>query len=550
MKDETESLTTSLEATDALIDESWDWTTLNRIDPGLRNNTTAEFRINIGDSVQDDGSFVGNVWKYWKERDINLKLRKYCEKETDNFHKQFSAKILGIYADEETKSSLVKEMIPRMSACLLQNTPHNGNAEHRFRLTREIVPRISTLVNEVKASLDEMKALDPLHNWYKQKSDISSRMMMRVQNLASSISNKVQWIFLVQPGYSHSSLESFAVEYDILERFFDKAKLSSEELSQRAFDQNIPKVRNRKIECVDYTRVKLRSQINHVLYGSGEPGLLIQKPQRITSFSKSSSKLPNNQIQSDFIHANYVSGGPLLNTFILTQAPLLNTMQDFWRMIWQEKSEYIFMLCGASGDKSFALTDPTAMSHCPVYWPRYQGDVMRFGKLTIRNDKVDATADPLFNVTHLTLSMDDNKRAEVKVQHWQWDWREFTDFDWPFRVLLRSRHSKTPTVIHCLDGCGKSGTLILIEIFLMQLLRGTTSCDNPMITSAIFLRLQRRHAVANQMQYLYAYRTVLDWIEPFTISTYHRFVIGWLFKNSGFIGKYDQLAKSMTKSLL
>lgn len=37
--------------------------------------------------------------------------------------------------------------------------------------------------------------------------------------------------------------------------------------------------------------------------------------------------------QSDFINASRVVGGPLLNTFILTQAPLTHTIADFWRMV-------------------------------------------------------------------------------------------------------------------------------------------------------------------------------------------------------------------------
>lgn len=134
--------------------------------------------------------------------------------------------------------------------------------------------------------------------------------------------------------------------------------------------------------------------------------------------------------------------------------------------------------------------------------------------------------------------------------------------------MFRSRHSKYPTVVQCMDGCGRSGTLVLIEIFLMQLLRGTTSYENTMLTSAVFLRLQRRQAVASYMQfvsfktfqmlnffilnnfrYLYAYRTVLHWAEPFIVSRYNRFVLGFSFKNSGFTGKYNQIAHSYLRKM-
>ena len=48
---------------------------------------------------------------------------------------------------------------------------------------------------------------------------------------------------------------------------------------------------------------------------------------------------------NDYIHANWVEGDPLINKFIACQGPLHGTTHDFWRMVVQEKSTNIFMLC-------------------------------------------------------------------------------------------------------------------------------------------------------------------------------------------------------------
>ncbi|VDK57635.1 unnamed protein product [Gongylonema pulchrum] len=55
---------------------------------------------------------------------------------------------------------------------------------------------------------------------------------------------------------------------------------------------------------------------------------------------------------SDYIHANYIRHKVLQNDFILTQGPLSNTVDDFWQMVWQERSGLIFMLCNYMEDHS------------------------------------------------------------------------------------------------------------------------------------------------------------------------------------------------------
>lgn len=73
---------------------------------------------------------------------------------------------------------------------------------------------------------------------------------------------------------------------------------------------------------------------------------------------------------NDFIHANYVFGGPLRNKYILTQSPMDQTIVDFWQMVWQEKSRYIVMLCGVADATNLALMGLAQPTGCPQYWPK------------------------------------------------------------------------------------------------------------------------------------------------------------------------------------
>ncbi|VDO50817.1 unnamed protein product [Onchocerca flexuosa] len=140
----------------------------------------------------------------------------------------------------------------------------------------------------------------------------------------------------------------------------------------------------------------------------------------------------------DFIHASYVRGGPLLNTFILTQAPLPSTINDFWHMVWQERSRYIIMLCKAIDVKGLGLLDGVLPNTCLYYWPRYENDEIQYGNYIVCNQKIDCIIDPLFNVTHLTIRrIDDEEGLVHKLEHWQYDWNDFNDFYWPLRILRR-----------------------------------------------------------------------------------------------------------------
>lgn len=51
-----------------------------------------------------------------------------------------------------------------------------------------------------------------------------------------------------------------------------------------------------------------------------------------------------NDPDSTYINAVYVDGFCLKNQFIATQLPLINTIKDFWKMIYEQGSTLIIVL--------------------------------------------------------------------------------------------------------------------------------------------------------------------------------------------------------------
>uniref|UniRef100_A0A1I7V853 Protein-tyrosine phosphatase n=1 Tax=Loa loa TaxID=7209 RepID=A0A1I7V853_LOALO len=225
----------------------------------------------------------------------------------------------------------------------------------------------------------------------------------------------------------------------------------------------------------------------------------------------------------DYIHANYVRHKVLQNDFILTQGPLSNTVNDFWEMVWQERSGLIFMLCKYVEEHKVK---------CAEYLPTLQTrTIMHAGiRIELRERKRSKNGDII--MTQLLLS---RGNANLTVMHYQWiSWADkqvpVNDYKTPFYLLKKSRISPTCTVVHCSAGIGRSGTLVAIELCLMQLVAGNELVVPDMVA---YIRQKRAQSVQTKEQYLYIFRALLD----FAVSNH----ITCARKINPFVERYRQI---------
>ncbi|CAB3405585.1 unnamed protein product [Caenorhabditis bovis] len=231
---------------------------------------------------------------------------------------------------------------------------------------------------------------------------------------------------------------------------------------------NKKKNRYENIRCLDKSRVRL------TFMSKNEPG-------------------------SDYIHANYVTSRYLKHRYILTQGPKKFTIVDFWRMIWQEKTTEIVMLCNFVEHNR---------EKCSEYFPRNHSTSMKFDKLCLSFE--DSTTDKSVVTTKLRLEYNGEKRI---ITHFQWV--EWPDYQVPgssetmLRLLRKIRGKKMPPVIHCAAGVGRSGTLMAIEIALMAINNFHLVPDFKQIVTS--LRMNGRcGAVQTLQQYMLIRKVVLD----------------------------------------
>lgn len=113
-----------------------------------------------------------------------------------------------------------------------------------------------------------------------------------------------------------------------------------------AFDANKGKNRYTDQPCFDHTRVRLTYNVPP---------------------------------EEDYINANWVEMPGLGNRFICTQGPMQNTVNDFWRLVWQEKATSIIMLC---------QVEEGGKPKCAQYWPPKAEEEKAYGTITVKNLEV------------------------------------------------------------------------------------------------------------------------------------------------------------------
>ncbi|KAI6186726.1 hypothetical protein M3Y98_00163800 [Aphelenchoides besseyi] len=207
----------------------------------------------------------------------------------------------------------------------------------------------------------------------------------------------------------------------------------------------------------------------------------------------------------DYIHANFVDIPGLGNRFICTQGPLPDTVNDFWRMIFQEKPVCIVKLCHFEED---------GKPKCAQYYPVNEGEVKEYGYLVVRHVKTDLNFDRAFDCINLEVG-EKNSPSTLKIQLYAWKtWPDKRVPPSGFGVLrlLRAirRFLNGNIVVHCSAGVGRTGTVVALAILVAKLLDHKPFSVYEVVKD---LRCRRHNSVQTEAQYLFIHRTLCEYIQ-------------------------------------
>lgn len=201
-----------------------------------------------------------------------------------------------------------------------------------------------------------------------------------------------------------------------------------------------------------------------------------QKNRYVNVLPNEATRVPLSLCDGDptsfFINANFVSGyktkdGADQRRYIAAQGPLPTTMDDFWRMIWEQKIECIVMTTGLiEGNRR----------KCHRYWPdeETEPDGVEYG-----NCKLEITdTQDCGEWVHTTMSLTNSEAKETrKVQHfWYTGWPDHGVPATAAPVIGFLQHirkattgSTSPILVHCSAGIGRTGTFMTIDIGMQEL---------------------------------------------------------------------------------
>lgn len=261
----------------------------------------------------------------------------------------------------------------------------------------------------------------------------------------------------------------------------------------------------------------------------------------ILPFDKNRVKLINrsnsnseNSISSDYINANKIEPEEKFGkTYLATQGPLPNTINDFWHMIWQESCQIILMI---------THEEEKGRVKCARYWPEPTEDSQT---ATCVYDDIKVTFIKLTKLStdyvlrqftlakqHSTKDNDDthNGTEPKSLTVYQFQYLAWSDHGVPDNVqntinfiehvnqVYKEIGTNKPIAVHCSAGIGRTGAVIVIDMIIDKIKTHGIQCDIDLYKTVSYLRCQRSGMIQTEKQYQYLYTTVNYFIDLYNQS--------------------------------
>ncbi|XP_065071560.1 tyrosine-protein phosphatase non-receptor type 13-like isoform X2 [Rhopilema esculentum] len=208
--------------------------------------------------------------------------------------------------------------------------------------------------------------------------------------------------------------------------------------------------------------------------------------------------------ESDYINASHVkvqANGKQFS-YIAAQGPLSNTVDDFWRLIWEQRVETVIMVTkDVEGGKV----------KCHRYWPDLPGLVMkasdRFKIDLVHRKESGNYIERQFSILNTKL----NKSVTVNhLLYTAWPEGGVPKEPLPFLMFVKYAmevHTTGSLLVHCSAGTGRTGLFIITDV--LNKLVSTDQKFN-ILDMVKTLKHQRQSLIQTKEQYTFCYRMAVE----------------------------------------
>uniref|UniRef100_A0A4W2IRA7 Receptor-type tyrosine-protein phosphatase kappa n=1 Tax=Bos indicus x Bos taurus TaxID=30522 RepID=A0A4W2IRA7_BOBOX len=211
---------------------------------------------------------------------------------------------------------------------------------------------------------------------------------------------------------------------------------------------------------------------------------------------------------SNYINAALMDSYRQPAAFIVTQYPLPNTVKDFWRLVYDYGCTSIVM-----------LNEVDLSQGCPQYWP--EEGTLRYGPIQVECMSCSMDCDVInriFRICNLTRPQE----GYLMVQQFQYlGWASHREVPGSKRSFLKlilqvekwqeeCEEGEGRTIIHCLNGGGRSGMFCAIGI-VVEMVKRQNVVD--VFHAVKTLRNSKPNMVEAPEQYRFCYDVALEYLE-------------------------------------
>ncbi|XP_048038870.1 receptor-type tyrosine-protein phosphatase C-like isoform X5 [Megalobrama amblycephala] len=170
--------------------------------------------------------------------------------------------------------------------------------------------------------------------------------------------------------------------------------------------------------------------------------------------------------EREYINASFIEGYQEPKKYIAAQGPKDETIDDFWRMVWEQKSSIIVMVTRCEEGNKIK---------CAQYWPSLDRETEIFEDFVVKLRAEEHCPD--YIIRYLVLANKREKAPEREVTHIQFiSWPDHGVPQDPSLLLKLRRRVNSfknffsgPVVVHCSAGVGRTGTYIGIDAMIESL---------------------------------------------------------------------------------